>query len=56
MTEPEEKRQRYDIMQARGCDELTAALEVAADLDRKRGLTPYPITFPETMKAVESMA
>ncbi|ACO79775.1 lipoprotein [Azotobacter vinelandii CA] len=39
MTEPEEKKQRYDIMMAKGCDELGAALEVAADLDRKRGIT-----------------
>lgn len=56
MTEPEEKRQRYETMQALGCDELHAALQVAADLDRKRGITPFPITFPEPIKAVERMA
>jgi len=46
MTEPEEKRQRYETMQALGCDELHAALQVAADLDRKRGITPSPSPFP----------
>lgn len=56
MTEPEEKKQRYDIMKAIGCDELGAALEVSADLDRKRGITPYPITFSATAKAVERQA
>ena len=56
MTEPEEKRQRYETMQALGCDELHAALQVAADLDRKRGITPFPITFPELKKAVERVA
>jgi hypothetical protein len=43
-------------MQALGCDELHAALQVAADLDRKRGITPFPITFPEHKKAVERVA
>lgn len=56
MTEPEEKRQRYETMQALGCDELHAALQVAADLDHKRGITPYPITLPESKKAVERVA
>jgi len=56
MTEPEEKKQRYDIMKAIGCDELGAALEVSADLDRKRGITPYPITFSATAKAAERQA
>ncbi|MFZ3206540.1 MAG: conjugative transfer ATPase, partial [Pseudomonas sp.] len=53
MTEPEEKKQRFDIMQAQGCDELAAALEVAADLDRKRGIEPHTITFPKQSTAVE---
>ena len=53
MTEPEEKKQRFDIMQAKGCDELAAALEVAADLDRKRGIEPHTITFPKQSTAVE---
>lgn len=55
MTENEEKNQRYQIMQAKGCDELEAALEVAAELDRKRGISSYPITFPDMKNAVERM-
>lgn len=47
MTENEEKNQRYNIMQATGCDELEAALQVAADLDKARGLPPFPINFPD---------
>lgn len=47
MTENEEKNQRYNIMQATGCDELEAALQVAADLDQARGLPPFPIVFPD---------
>uniref|UniRef100_UPI0009A6B094 conjugative transfer ATPase n=1 Tax=Pseudomonas aeruginosa TaxID=287 RepID=UPI0009A6B094 len=47
MTENEEKNQRYNIMQATGCDELEAALQVAADLDKARGLPPFPIIFPD---------
>ena len=41
------KNQRYNIMQATGCDELEAALQVAADLDKARGLPPFPIIFPD---------
>ncbi|SHN14352.1 conjugative transfer ATPase, PFL_4706 family [Pseudomonas asturiensis] len=55
MTEPEEKKQRYDLMQSLGVDELEAALEVAADLDRKRGIEPLNITFP-TSHALENLA
>ncbi|MEQ4182205.1 MULTISPECIES: conjugative transfer ATPase [Pseudomonas syringae group genomosp. 2] len=55
MTEPEEKKQRYDLMQSMGVDELGAALEVAADLDRKRGIDPLNITFP-TPRALENLA
>lgn len=55
MTEPEEKKQRYDLMQSLGIDELDAALEVAADLDRKRGIEPLNITFP-TLTALENLA
>ena len=53
MTEPEEKKQRYDIMQAKGCNELDAAIEVAATLDRYRGIEPHIITFPEQVTALE---
>lgn len=55
MTEPEEKKQRYDLMQSLAGDELEAALEVAADLDRKRGIEPLKINFP-TPHALENLA
>lgn len=55
MTEPEEKKQRYDLMQSLGVNELEAALAVAADLDRKRGIDPLNITFP-TPHALENLA
>lgn len=55
MTEPEEKKQRYDLMQSLKVDELGAALEVAADLDRKRGIEPLAITFP-TPSTLETLA
>ncbi|MEE4672809.1 conjugative transfer ATPase [Pseudomonas alliivorans] len=55
MTEPEEKKQRYDLMQSMAVDELEAALEVAADLDRKRGIEPLKINFP-TPHALENLA
>lgn len=55
MTEPEEKKQRYDLMQSLAIDELEAALEVAADLDRKRGIEPLKINFP-TPRALENLA
>lgn len=38
MTEPEEKKQRFDIMQAKGCSELEAAIETASALDHQRGI------------------
>ncbi|RMN93995.1 hypothetical protein ALQ50_05264 [Pseudomonas coronafaciens pv. coronafaciens] len=46
MTEPEEKKQRYDLMQSLGVDELGAAIAIAHDLDRIRGIEPTTITFP----------
>ncbi|NWB94815.1 conjugative transfer ATPase [Pseudomonas gingeri] len=56
MTEPEEKKQRYDVMQELGVDELGAAIKIAADLDRLRGIEPHIITFPEQTMALESLA
>ena len=47
MTEPEEKRERYEYMQ-HGLTELEAAIEVAKDLDRKRGIDSLPIVFSPT--------
>ncbi|WP_257111673.1 conjugative transfer ATPase [Pseudomonas ficuserectae] len=48
MTEPEEKKQRYDLMQSLGVDELGAAMAIAHDLDRLRGIEPTTITFPSS--------
>ncbi len=48
MTEPEEKHQRHQLMQARGISELEAAFEMAADLDRCRGIEPMVIDLPGT--------
>ncbi|MFA0999444.1 conjugative transfer ATPase, partial [Pseudomonas syringae] len=48
MTEPEEKKQRYDLMQSLGVDELGAAMAIAHDLDRIRGIEPATITFPSS--------
>jgi len=56
MTEPEEKKQRYDIMQANNIDELGAAIQVAAELDRLRGIEPHIITFPDKTTASEGQA
>ncbi len=46
MTEPEEKHQRHQLMQACGIDELEAAFEVAAQLDRCRGIEPLIVDPP----------
>jgi conjugative transfer ATPase len=40
MTESEEKSERYRLMQQRRCSELEAALRLAADIDRARGIVP----------------
>jgi hypothetical protein len=47
MTAPEEKKQHFDIMQATGCSELDAAIEVATTLDRYCSIELHIITFPE---------
>lgn len=47
MTEPEEKKQRFDIMNSTGCCELDAAIQVTATLDLYRGLEPHVITPTE---------
>jgi conjugative transfer ATPase len=47
MTEPEEKHQRHQLMQAHGIDELAAAFRVAAQLDGIRGIEPLVINLPE---------
>ncbi|KTT49720.1 conjugal transfer protein [Pseudomonas oryzihabitans] len=41
MTESEEKAQRGQLMREHGVDELGAALMIAEDLDRKRGIEPF---------------
>ena len=40
MTESEEKNERYRLMQQHGLSELDAALHLAADIDRARGIDP----------------
>ncbi|MDT4827490.1 conjugative transfer ATPase [compost metagenome] len=39
-TEPEEKAERFQLMQAYGLSELEAAFKVAENIDRARGITP----------------
>ena len=53
MTESEEKKERYDIMQSQGVSELDAAIQVAARIDRLRGIEPHVITFLEPITALE---
>jgi hypothetical protein len=40
MTEPEEKAERWTLMQKNGCSELEAAYRVAERIDRARGIEP----------------
>ena len=53
MTEPEEKKERYDVMQSLGLNELDAAIHIAARIDRLRGIEPHSITFPAPTTALE---
>ena len=53
MTESEEKKERYDIMQSQGLSELDAAIQIAARIDCLRGIEPHVITFPEPTTALE---
>ena len=53
MTESEKKKERYDIMQSQGVSELDAAIQVAARIDRLRGIEPHVITFLEPITALE---
>jgi len=46
MTESEEKSERYRLMQQHGLSELDAALHLAADIDRARGIEPLPSEVP----------
>jgi len=41
-TEPEEKAERFQLMQQHGVSELEAAFKVAEKIDRARGITPLP--------------
>ncbi|MGE0371818.1 MAG: conjugative transfer ATPase [Gammaproteobacteria bacterium] len=43
MTEPEEKAERYQLMQQFGVSELVAAFRVAEKIDRARGIEPLPL-------------
>lgn len=42
MTEPEEKQQRFQIMQEHDCTELEAAFRIAEKMDIARGIEPMP--------------
>lgn len=46
MTEAEEKNARFQYMKANDVDELDAALYMASDIDRRRGIEPLSISFP----------
>ncbi|MBK0032601.1 conjugative transfer ATPase [Erwinia sp. S43] len=43
MTEPEEKAERYQLMQELGISELDAAFKVAEKIDRARGINSLPL-------------
>ncbi len=43
MTEPEEKAQRFQLMQEHGISELDAAFMMAEKIDRARGIEPLPL-------------
>ncbi|MCY1380977.1 conjugative transfer ATPase [compost metagenome] len=42
-TEPEEKAERFQLMQQHGCSELDAAFKVAERIDRARGIEPLAL-------------
>jgi len=44
-TEPEEKAERHQLMQEYGIGELDAALKIAENIDRARGITPLPLDW-----------
>jgi conjugative transfer ATPase len=44
-TEPEEKAERHQLMQEYGISELDAALKIAENIDRARGITPLPLDW-----------
>ena len=56
MTEPEEKKERYDVMQSLGLNELDAAIHIAAGIDQLRGIEPHSIIFPAPTTALEPPA
>lgn len=45
-TEPEEKAERYQLMQQHGISELDAALKIAEHIDWARGITSLPLDWP----------
>jgi len=47
MTEPEEKAERYQLMQRYGIGELDAAFKVAEAIDRARGIEPLALRIEE---------
>lgn len=47
MTEPEEKAERFQLMRQHGISELDAAFQVAAKIDRARGIEPLSMDTAE---------
>lgn len=45
-TEPEEKAERYQLMQQHGVSELDAAFKVAEKIDRARGIESPALALP----------
>ncbi|MFJ4346346.1 conjugative transfer ATPase [Pseudomonas sp. NPDC089401] len=46
MTEPEEKAARHTLMRQHGISELDAAIRMAQDIDRARGIEPLQLDLP----------
>ncbi|WP_122339470.1 conjugative transfer ATPase [Pseudomonas caricapapayae] len=53
MTEPEEKNARYRIMNEHGCSELDAAIMMAEQIDRARGLEVLSRGKPDNKEALQ---
>ena len=52
-TEPEEKAERYQLMQQYGCTELEAAFKVAEKIDQARGISRRPWNCRKPENAME---
>ena len=50
-TEPEEKAERYQLMQQHGISELDAAFKIAENIDHSRGIAPLSLDWATLTKA-----